>query len=104
MPKVSPFFVAAAVLTAASAQTYQRLGSCPKLGCVFPPDQTDFYPGQYFDIRLEVHAPVNGSQASNNGVPDENFTFCIKNGKGKCTPATQFFKQKEPALEKWSFK
>lgn len=23
----------------ASAQTYQRLGACPDLGCVFPPDQ-----------------------------------------------------------------
>jgi hypothetical protein len=24
------------------------------LGCVLPPDQTDFLAGQYFDIRLEV--------------------------------------------------
>lgn len=88
--------------TLASAQTYQRLGACPKLGCVFPPDQTEFLAGQLFDIRLEVHAPVNGSEATN-GVPDEKFTFCIQNGKGPCEDANKFFKAKEPTLEKWTF-
>lgn len=28
--------------------------STAALGCVLPPDQTDFLAGQYFDIRLEV--------------------------------------------------
>lgn len=88
--------------TLASAQTYQRLGTCPKLGCVFPPDQTEFLAGQLFDIRLEVHAPVNGSEATN-GVRDEKFTFCIQGGNGPCEDATKFFKTKEPALEKWTF-
>lgn len=23
----------------ANAQTFQRLGGCPQLGCIFPPDQ-----------------------------------------------------------------
>jgi len=87
----------------ASAQTFQRLGACPKLGCVFPPDQTDFLAGQLFDVRLEVHAPVNGSEASNNGVPDEKFTFCIQKGNGPCVEATEFFKVKESPVEKWSF-
>lgn len=49
--------------SAVSAQTFRRLGTCPTLGCILPPDQQDFLAGQYFDIRLEVHAPVNGSGA-----------------------------------------
>ncbi|KAF9004006.1 alkaline-phosphatase-like protein [Cyathus striatus] len=89
---------------AVSAQTFRRLGACPTLGCVFPPDQTDFLAGQLFDIRLEVHAPVNGSEAINNGVPDEKFLFCIQKGaKGKCEDVTKFFGVKDPELEKWSF-
>jgi len=51
-----------------SAQTFQRLGGCPDLGCVFPPDQADFLAGQYFDIRVEVHAPVNGSEGKSISV------------------------------------
>lgn len=94
----------------ASAQHFKRLGTCPTLGCILPPDQTDFYPGQLFDVRLEVHAPVNGSEAFNNGVPDDKFSFCIQTGKshghdgvGQCEDAAKFFRVKEPALEKWSF-
>ncbi|KAL5596883.1 uncharacterized protein BROUX77_006831 [Berkeleyomyces rouxiae] len=48
-----------ALLTSASlatAQTFQR---------------------KYFDLRLEVHAPLNGSEAFNNGAPDEGFTVTI---------------------------
>lgn len=86
-----------------SAQTFQRLGACPALGCVFPPDQTEFLAGQLFDIRLEVHAPVNGSEASKDGVADEGFEFTIQSGKGSCVNATTFFGVKEPALEKWTF-
>jgi len=85
------------------AQTFHRLGACPTLGCVFPPDQTDFLAGQLFDIRLEVHAPVNGSEAANDGVPDEKFTFCIQTSKGSCTDVTKFFSVEDPPLEKWSF-
>jgi hypothetical protein len=60
---------AAAILTASfaaivSGQTFQRLGTCPTLGCIIPPDAQDFLAGQYFDIRIEIHAPVNGSEAT----------------------------------------
>ncbi|KAJ5393727.1 uncharacterized protein N7487_011368 [Penicillium crustosum] len=91
-----------------AAQTFQRLGGCPDLGCIFPPDQVDFLAGQYFDIRLEVHSPVNGSEARV-GEPDENFTFTIAkkgNGKGKNSApvtATEYFKIDEPKLERWNF-
>ncbi|KAH8832624.1 alkaline phosphatase [Flagelloscypha sp. PMI_526] len=102
--KASGFALLAAHLVAfASAQTFQRLGTCPTLGCVFPPDQTDFLPGQYFDIRLEVHAPTSGPEAYGNGTADENFSFCIQKGNGGCTDAAKFFKTNAPALEKWSF-
>ncbi|KAF8656248.1 hypothetical protein AX16_002684 [Volvariella volvacea WC 439] len=96
-------YVASNLVGQSSAQTFQRLGACPTLGCVFPPDQTDFLAGQYFDIRLEVHAPVNGSEAFNSGNPDEKFKFCIQKGRGQCTDAAKFFSVPEPQLEKWSF-
>jgi len=101
--RTSALLVAFASLGLASAQTFRRLGTCPTLGCVFPPDQTDFLAGQLFDIRLEVHAPVNGSEASNNGVPDENFKFCIQSDKGSCTDVAKFFNVQDSVLEKWSF-
>lgn len=103
-PTHSRVFFLLTSLSLVTAQTFQRLGACPTLGCVFPPDQTDFLSGQLFDIRLEVHAPVNGSEASNKGVADEKFTFCISHEKGDCVDVQKFFKLKDAAvLEKWSF-
>lgn len=93
----------AASLSAVSGQTFQRLGTCPDLGCVLPPDQQDFLPGQEFDIRFEIHAPKNGSEAYNNGVPDEKFTATIAKDGQKEQSIAEFFKQSEPALEKWTF-
>ncbi|CRG90977.1 hypothetical protein PISL3812_08025 [Talaromyces islandicus] len=92
----------AAVIEITAAQTHQRLGGCPNLGCVFPPDQADFLAGQFFDIRLEVHSPVNGSEARV-GEPDPNFTFTISKKGGETVPATKFFSQDEPKLERWNF-
>jgi hypothetical protein len=94
----------ASLAAVARAQTFQRLGTCPTLGCVFPPDQADFLPGQVFDIRLEVHAPVNGSEAYNAGVPDEKFSLQIQRaGHGGVKTAKDFFGRAEPGLEKWTF-
>ncbi|KAL2022424.1 hypothetical protein VTK56DRAFT_5491 [Thermocarpiscus australiensis] len=93
----------AALLSGVSAQTFRRLGTCPTLGCVIPPDQQDFLPGQEFDIRFEIHAPKNGSEAFNNGVPDEKFTATIAKDGGKPRSIADFFKLKEPKLEKWTF-
>ncbi|PFH53031.1 hypothetical protein AMATHDRAFT_172594 [Amanita thiersii Skay4041] len=93
-----------ASFTLATAQTFRRLGGCPTLGCILPPDQTDFLPNQLFDIRVEVHAPVNGTEASNEGVPDEKFSFCVqRSGKGACEDAAKFFGVQDPTLEKWTF-
>ncbi|KAL5604198.1 hypothetical protein BROUX41_002179 [Berkeleyomyces rouxiae] len=87
----------------ATAQTYQRLGTCPKLGCVLPPDQADFLPNQFFDLRVEVHAPLNGTEAFNNGVPDEGFSVTIGKVGEEPKPITEFFKIQEPDMEKWQF-
>jgi len=64
---ITTFLVSAILVGSVTAQTFKRLGGCPKLGCIFPPDQADFLPGAYFDVRLEVHAPVNGTEAFNGG-------------------------------------
>lgn len=66
------------------------------------PYRADFLAGQYFDIRLEVHSPINGSEARV-GEPDPNFTFTIAK-KGKTpVPATDYFGVQEPVLERWQF-
>ncbi|KAI9848742.1 MAG: hypothetical protein M1837_006829 [Sclerophora amabilis] len=98
-------YVAAVVLIIqlCSAQTFQRLGACPKLGCIFPPDQVDFLAGQYFDIRLEVHAPVNGTEATGNPNPDENFKFTIAREGESAQDAAPYLDVPEPELERWNF-
>jgi hypothetical protein len=58
---------------------------------------------RYFDIRLEVHAPVNGSEAKGNPIPDPNFTFTIAHEKGAAVPAATYFNVSEPAIERWNF-
>lgn len=93
----------AASISAVAAQTFQRLGTCPTLGCILPPDQQDFLPGQQFDIRFEVHAPVNGSEAFNGGVPDEKFAVTIQKEEGSARSVGTFFELEEPSVEKWKF-
>ncbi|USW50029.1 Putative alkaline phosphatase, alkaline-phosphatase-like, core domain superfamily [Septoria linicola] len=93
---------AAGLVSVVGAQTFRRFGTCPTLGCVIPPDQQDFLAGQYFDIRVEIHAPVNGSEATN-GVPDEDFTFTISKDGGAPQPVTTYFELDEPEIETWDF-
>lgn len=96
--------VLAASLPAVSGQTFQRLGTCPSLGCLLPPDQSDFLPGQLFDLRVEVHAPVNGSEAAHDGKPDEKFTVTIAKEGKEPQDITKVFNIEEPKVEKWTFK
>ncbi|KAH9868139.1 hypothetical protein J1614_007211 [Plenodomus biglobosus] len=98
----SAVVAAALLLGSVSAQTFRRLGTCPTLGCVFPPDQADFLAGQFFDIRLEVHQPVNGSEAI--GLPlDEDFTFTVGKSGEVAKPVMEYFSLPESKLEKWNF-
>ncbi|KYK56787.1 protein tyrosine phosphatase [Drechmeria coniospora] len=103
LPKLSLAVVVAASFSAVSAQTYQRLGTCPTLGCILPPDQSDFLPGQLFDLRVEVHAPVNGSEAAHDGKPDEKFKVTIAKDGEKARFFADVFGLEEPKLEKWKF-
>jgi hypothetical protein len=64
--------------------------------------RTEFLAGQYFDIRLEVHAPVNGSEA-NGGVPDEGFRFTIARDGAKPVDVAKYFKVDSPKIERWNF-
>lgn len=58
--------------------------------------------GQFFDVRLEVHQPKNGSEFI--GLPlDERFTFTVAKKGTAAKPATEFFKIADPKLEKWNF-
>ncbi|KAH8592327.1 putative alkaline phosphatase H [Bisporella sp. PMI_857] len=77
MVSVSRIAAVASLASLVAAQTFQRLGGCPTLGCVLPPDQSDFLAGQYFDIRLEAG--------------------------GAAKPAATFFGISEPTLERWNF-
>ncbi|KAI9656643.1 MAG: hypothetical protein M1831_004553 [Alyxoria varia] len=91
------------LLVTAGAQTFQRLGTCPKLGCIFPPDQVDFLPGQYFDIRTEVHAYANGTRAGEDTTPNRQFSLTIQKEGQEAQDVTKFFDVNEPRLENWNF-
>lgn len=64
--------------------------------------RADFLAGQYFDIRLEVHSPVNGSEART-GEPDPDFKFTITKKDKKAVSAAKYFEIEEPELERWDF-
>jgi hypothetical protein len=95
--------VIAALAAPAAAQTFRRLGACPTLGCLLPPDQSDFLPGQLFDLRVEVHAPKNGSEAAHDGKPDEDFKVTIAKGDEEARDFAEAFGIDEPEIEKWDF-
>ncbi|KAJ4423501.1 hypothetical protein N0V82_001826 [Gnomoniopsis sp. IMI 355080] len=106
MAKLNLLALGAFLLSTASAQFFQRLGTCPTLGCILPPDQQDCLPGQEFDIRFEVHAPLNGTEAFNDGVPDDAFTVTISkadNSTGAPQTIAEFFNVPEPEVETWTF-
>ncbi|KAK1923210.1 alkaline phosphatase [Papiliotrema laurentii] len=94
---------AVALLTSASAQTFRRTAACPTLGCLFPPDQTDFIAGQSFDIRVEVQAPVNGSEAYNGGQVNPNFSLQIGGQGADLVDVTTFFGIEDPKVESYNF-
>ncbi|SGZ22116.1 BQ5605_C022g09432 [Microbotryum silenes-dioicae] len=85
------------------AQTFRRTAACPELGCLFPPTHTDFLVSQKFDIRQEIQAPVNGTQAFNNGVVSPDFTLTITPPGGSATPLIKYFKLDQPKDEVYNF-
>ncbi|EJT51869.1 streptomycin-6-phosphate phosphatase [Trichosporon asahii var. asahii CBS 2479] len=100
---MSALLLAGLLIGGVNAQTFRRTAACPTLGCVFPPDQADFISGQTFDIRIEVQAPVNGSEAYNGGSQDSNFELKIGGKGAELIPVTQFFNLPEPELKNYTF-
>ncbi|KAF9318426.1 hypothetical protein BG003_011250 [Podila horticola] len=83
---------------------FRRLGACPDMGCVFPPDQARFIAGSKFDVRVEVHAE--------DAQPNGRYTLSIqklgsnakeKKNKSKAIDFTSFSKVKPSAQESWDF-
>ncbi|QIX01551.1 hypothetical protein AMS68_007068 [Peltaster fructicola] len=100
---------ALAFVPLAYSQTFQRLGTCPTFGCLLPPDQQDFLPGQRFDIRAEIHLPLNGTEAKNGtkstDKANSNFQITIQkvDDGSKAVPLTKYFNISEPKPENWTF-
>ncbi|BGP38008.1 hypothetical protein JCM10449v2_001935 [Rhodotorula kratochvilovae] len=93
----------AALATTASAQTFRRAAACPDLGCIYPPDQSTFIAGQAFDIRIEVHAPANGTAPFNNGVPSEDFALYIGGKGAELQEIASFYTIEDPVVERYNF-
>ncbi|KAH7057752.1 alkaline-phosphatase-like protein [Linnemannia elongata] len=114
MVKVLSFalFSLATAISAVSAQLdrpgqFYRLGACPDLGCVFPPDRTNFLAGAKFDVRVEVHG-------EDQIQPDTDYSLSIrklskadtkdrKNNSNKPMDFTKFTKVQPDAPEAWNF-
>ncbi|KAL9607246.1 MAG: hypothetical protein Q9167_007824, partial [Letrouitia subvulpina] len=64
---------------------------------------TDFLAGQLFDVRVEVHASVNGTEANGNGTPNPDFKLTIARHDERAVTAAEWFKVAEPDLETWNF-
>ncbi|KAI7831514.1 alkaline-phosphatase-like protein [Gamsiella multidivaricata] len=89
-----------------AAGQFKRLGACPTLGCVFPPDRAEFLAGAHFDVRVEVHA-------ENEDKPNTDYTLTIqklsgnpkdnKHGGPKAVDFSKWSKIKASAPESWDF-
>ncbi|KAF9585812.1 hypothetical protein BGW38_000634 [Lunasporangiospora selenospora] len=84
---------------------FKRLGACPTLGCVFPPDNAEFLAGAHFDVRVEVHA-------EDSDKPNPKYSLSIEKLKGsghkntngnKAVDFSKFTKVKANAQETWDF-
>ncbi|KAG0294976.1 hypothetical protein BGZ96_000114 [Linnemannia gamsii] len=88
------------------AGQFKRLGACPTLGCVFPPDNAEFLAGSNFDVRVEVHA-------EDDAKPNTKYSLTIeklkgsqksnKHGKAKAVDFSKWTKVKASAQESWDF-
>jgi hypothetical protein len=59
-------------------------------------------PPETFDIRIEVQAPANGSEAYNNGKPDPTFSVKIGGEGAELVDVTTFFGIADPVGEQSS--
>ncbi|KAF9915605.1 hypothetical protein BX616_005749 [Lobosporangium transversale] len=88
------------------AGQFKRLGACPTLGCVFPPDRSEFLAGAHFDVRVEVHA-------ENDAKPNTEYSLTIekignskdnKHGNnGRAVDFSKWSRIKPDSPEAWDF-
>ncbi|KAG0377068.1 hypothetical protein BGX24_006749, partial [Mortierella sp. AD032] len=74
---------------------FKRLGACPDLGCVFPPDNAEFVAGAHFDVRVEIHA-------EDDAKPNSNYKLTIEKLRGNQKHNTHGSKPKVVDFSKWS--
>ncbi|KAI8139990.1 alkaline-phosphatase-like protein [Fennellomyces sp. T-0311] len=83
---------------------YPRLGACPDdHACIFPPDVSQFLPGSFFDLRVELHAYEKDTSKP---VPEpySSFKTAIRKDGGRWMDANKFFDIDEPPeLQYWNF-
>ncbi|KAF8930207.1 alkaline-phosphatase-like protein [Dissophora ornata] len=84
------------------AGQFKRLGACPTLGCVFPPDRAEFLAGAHFDVRVEVHAESDAKPNTKYSLSIEKLSNGSKS-KPKAVEFTKFSHIKPDAQESWDF-
>ncbi|CAO3620128.1 unnamed protein product [Cunninghamella echinulata] len=92
-------------LTPDPESQYFRLGACPdKHSCIFPPTESQFLTGGYFDLRVELHA-YDEDPNKPTPAPYKSFKTLVRKERGGWTDASNFFKlqQHQPPLENWQF-
>ncbi|KAI8374235.1 alkaline-phosphatase-like protein, partial [Radiomyces spectabilis] len=82
---------------------FPRLGACPDPhACIFPPDVSQFLPGSYFDLRVELHA-YDEDASKPTPPPIDEFKTAVRRGNGKWVDIDRFFDLSTPPLEHWDF-
>ncbi|KAG0346381.1 hypothetical protein BG004_001845 [Podila humilis] len=82
---------------------FRRLGACPGMGCVFPPDRARFVAGSKFDVRVEVHAEHNAQPDSNYSLSIQKLSTTPKKSNNKSVEFTSFTKVIPDTPESWNF-
>ncbi|KAG0266228.1 hypothetical protein BG011_002925 [Mortierella polycephala] len=82
---------------------FKRAAACPTLGCVFPPDRSEFLAGSRFDVRVEVHAENNDKVNNKYSLTIEKLSGNGKHGKRGAIEFSKFSHIKPNGQESWDF-
>ncbi|OAD68755.1 hypothetical protein PHYBLDRAFT_136301 [Phycomyces blakesleeanus NRRL 1555(-)] len=82
---------------------FPRLGACPDAhACIFPPDVSQFIPGAYFDLRVELHA-YDEDTSKPTPAPYTQFKTTVRKNNGPWSDVNRYFDLPNPKLEEWNF-
>ncbi|KAI7861772.1 alkaline-phosphatase-like protein [Spinellus fusiger] len=82
---------------------FPRLGACPDPhACILPPDVSQFLPGAYFDLRVEMHA-YNTNTSLPTPPAYQYFNTTVKKDNGPWREIQHFFDVPTPPTEHWEF-